>query len=189
MLAPSLLALATPLAQAASAVSGATLRGVEGAFHQLLRAGKETLSTDEVPKATDESHPEELQARADELLSDFEEAALALLNDAGIALTGPVTIESDRLGGIRVVGSDPQADWIERVLQGDASLARRFHELQSVKQEIHGQRQAEEIERLYALDPHAARQRFQETSSLDDEGFQVVLTPTRLPLSLPPRDR
>jgi hypothetical protein len=168
----SLITLAGPLLHAATAVSGAVLYGAKGAFEELLKAGSDAPADSSQP--SDDSI-EGLTAQAETLLTRVENRSLALLRESGIAIEGPLVLESDALGQLHLSDGLPQAAAIERALAGDPQLADLVEELQAVHRKLSREREAEAADRLYALDPVAARKQLERSSSLDEPPLRITL--------------
>jgi hypothetical protein len=161
------------LLQAATAVSGAVLHGAGGAFEKLLHLGENALAeTTGVPETGSLAG---LQARADELRAKVETHSLAVLAKAGITLDAPLMLERDALGDPRVVGDHPQAATIERALAGDRRFADLVEELHAANCNLIRAREAEASERLFALDPDAARKSLDRNSPLQAPSLRLTL--------------
>jgi hypothetical protein len=160
------------LLQAATAVSEVVLHGAEGAFEKLLHVGEnapaETTGQPTFSLAG-------LQARADELLAKVEHHSLAILAKAGITLEAPLLLERDALGDLRVMGNHPQAARIEGALAGDPQVADLVEELHAVNRDLIRAREAEASERLFALDPDAARKSLDHNSPLQAPPLRLTL--------------
>ncbi len=176
MLSPGLAALAAPLVNAVASVSAGALRGVDAAFDQVFRAedGASTPDANESPPAV-LNKSDALQSKFDDLQARFQVEATARLAEAGITLSAPLTLESDPLGGVRVAGLHPQARAIEQTLNEEPRLGAMFEELARIDRDLSRQRHSGEVERLYSLDPHAARQL--DAASIFDDEFRITLSP------------
>jgi hypothetical protein len=170
---PTLVTWASPLFQAAAAVSGAVLHGAEGAFDKLLHIGENAPSADNKQAYGDSI--EDLQVQADLLSEKLQNRSLARLAEAGIPLAAPLALQSDALGDLRVTGDYPQAAAIERILADDPQLAELVEELQAIQAKLARHRRAAEVDRLVALDPTAAGKLLDERSPLDEAPVRVTL--------------
>lgn len=178
MFASSLVTFAGPLASAVSSASGMALRGVESAFDRVWSLGEGGASTKETPNASNPAPVDavtQLKEQAEALRSQLDEAACARLAAEGVTLDRPLTLEADDLGGFRLTGSDPQASWIERTLQSDPTVTRLFNQLQSVERELASRRSRHELDRLYALDPEAARRQLEQSPLLAESPIRVTI--------------
>jgi hypothetical protein len=178
MISPGLAAFAAPLAGAVASAAADTVRGLDAAFEKLLVGDDEQEVS---AKDSAEVDAAGLPTQFDALVRQFTEQASARLAEAGIKLDSDLVLESDSLGEMRVASGHPQAAEIERILASDSNLAEAFSQLSRVHRQLSSHRRAEEMDRLYALDPNAAWRR--ESESLLDEA------PLRVTLSAPAIDR
>jgi hypothetical protein len=173
---PTLVTLASPLLEAVTAVSGAVLHGAGGAFQKLLHARDNATPAGEANPLHDDPLAG-LQARAEALLEQLESRSLAQLAASGISLDSPLALESDALGNLHAGSGHPQAAAIERALAGDPRLAKLVQELKDTQRRLAGERDAAAHDRLFALDPDAARKQLDQPSRLDEPPVRVTLRP------------
>lgn len=112
-------------------------------------------------QGTTKADPDSLRSLTESALAKLDSLQQKLaerLQAAGITLDGPLPLEVDAFGDLRVNDGHVAADQIELVLNNDPDIRSELKELQALTTEVERLELAQRADRLHDLDPRGANE-------------------------------